>query len=110
MRLEVAIDALRPFADSREHSAVFMEAAKRLAERVVREYDSLPQASGEYDPTAAASATVTVGIRGERVILQSSGNEEVEPSYIVWTPAQAREIAGHLMRLARLAELESRGQ
>jgi hypothetical protein len=98
MRLDKVIEALRPFVDE-GYPHVVSNADKLRAAGIVREYDRLPRAKN-YDAGAAQPTTVVLGTNGRHVVLQSSGNEEVEPSYIVWSPAQAREIAEHLLRLA----------
>ncbi len=52
----------------------------------------------------AEPAIVTVGIKDGCVVLQSSGNDQVEPNFIVWSPAEAREIAAHILSCANNAE------
>lgn len=62
----------------------------------------------EDDPRAQALSEeitrVQVGHKDGRVVLNLFGTSQVEPSYIAWSPAQAREVAGHLLRCAALAE------
>jgi len=45
---------------------------------------------------------VEVGHKDGRVIFNLYGTADVEPSYIAWTPEQAREVAQHLLRCAAL--------
>lgn len=108
MRLDKVIEALRGFAldprDVPEGMSGLATEFQRLASRIVCEYDALPRPGGQ-EPQAAAPVTVTLGTTGGTIVLQSSGNDEVEPSYIVWTPKQAREVAAKLLELARALEL-----
>ena len=47
---------------------------------------------------------VEVGHKDGRVILNFFGTSSIAPSYIAWTPDQAREVAAHLVRVADSVE------
>lgn len=48
----------------------------------------------------ALPTTCEIGHLDDRVIMNITGNEAVEPSYVQWTPAQAREVAAKLIECA----------
>lgn len=100
MRLEEAIDVLRTFADERYPNVTGDEIgwAELRASRIVWEFDHLPT---NPEPSAAQPVLVTVGIKDGHVVLNSHGTAEVEPSFLVWTASQAREVAAKLLELAR---------
>ncbi len=98
MRLDEVIEAIRPFADERYPYALPVMVATRVISRIVHEYDNLPK---KPEPSSAQPAVITVGIKDRHVVLVSSGTAEVEPSFLVWTAAQAREVAAKLLELAR---------
>ncbi len=103
MRLEQAIEALRRFADDRYPHITGDEVGWDVlhASRIVWEFDNLPK---DPEPSTALPVLVTVGIKDDHVVLASHGTAEVEPSFVVWTPAQAREVAAKLLELARSLE------
>lgn len=100
MRLEQAIEALRRFADDRYPHITGDEVGWDVlhASRIVWEFDNLPK---EPDLSLALPSLATLGTKEGQVVLVTHGTFDVEPSFVVWTPTQAREIAAKVLELAR---------
>lgn len=50
---------------------------------------------------------IKVGRKEKLVVIQSMGNDLIPPNYIIVEPKEAREIAGHLLRIANEIERQS---
>lgn len=57
--------------------------------------DAMDQAEGCH---------LEVGVKHGHVIINSSGNSDVEPYWTALTPEEARRLAAHLVRCAQVAE------
>lgn len=56
------------------------------------------------DPAAAEPCAVTVGHRDGMIVIQSDGNNQVEPNFLTMPPDTARDLAVELLELADACE------
>lgn len=52
----------------------------------------------------AEPVRLEVGVKHHHVIINSYGNSDVDPHFTALTPTEARELAEHLLRCAKVAE------
>jgi hypothetical protein len=62
---------------------------------MIKEHQTIP-------PTE--DTKVQIGHKDGKVIMNMFGTSEVEPSFIVWSPLQARQLAKDLLRCANEVE------
>lgn len=96
MRLDTAIAALKPFAEGRWS----LDDVQR-AQKTVEDFDALPT---EPDIFNTKDVVITTGAKDGYVIFQTSGNDDLEPSFFVWTPQSAREVIHTIQEAIKLAE------
>jgi hypothetical protein len=83
---------------------VSLEQRKRMLARGDRPVSLLDVDDAPLEPGPEEPTTVQVGHKDGRVVLNFFGTSEVKPSYVAWSPDEARAIAEHLLRAADAAE------
>lgn len=96
MRTDTIIAALRALLSNRWTHEDFVR-----AKDLVHDFDQLPT---EPDIANTKDVVITTGAKDGYVIFQTSGNEDLEPSFFVWTPQSAREVIHTIQEAIKLAE------
>lgn len=96
MRVDTVIDALRPFI-----TGIVSAADLARAQGLVREFDSL---STQAVLEATEPVVISIGAKEGQVLFQTTGNDLVEPMFLVWDIDGAKTVIEAIKKAIELAE------